>query len=140
MPQTTFKLCSICGRKGHNCRACPFPGAALVRSLKAQLRVKPAKGRKLRGTGDAAKRNKTKSTVQKTRKNHLKKKQYQKQARQSYSNTNVSSSDASKKKQKWTGPRGVGLGDMEASHLSKFRVQSSVVGVLLLLLLLRSSS
>ena len=140
MPQTTFKLCSICGRKGHNCRACPFPGAALVRSLKAQLRVKPAKGRKLRGTGDAAKRNKTKSTVQKTRKNHLKKKQYQKQARQSYSNTNVSSSDASKKKQKWTGPGGVGLGDMEASHLSKFRVQSSVVGVLLLLLLLRSSS
>ena len=46
----------------------------MVRSLKAQLRVKPAKGRKLRGTGENAKRSKTKSTVQKTRKNHMTKK------------------------------------------------------------------
>ena len=76
----------MCGTKGHNCRACPFPGAALGRSLsKHNSGARPAKGRKLHGTGDAAKRSKTKSTVQKTRKNHLKKKQYKKLARQPYS-------------------------------------------------------
>lgn len=58
MPLNCEKRCSLCGKKGHNVRACNIKGADKYRELLASQRGSNRLGsaRVLRGTGEAAKR------------------------------------------------------------------------------------
>ena len=114
MPVNQWKTCTLCGKAGHNLRACPLPGAAKFRKLLANTRSHrtATKSRTLQGTGAAA-----------ARKVHLKKPSckrpaasYKKEARKLYSGD---AKDHSKRNDRcWTGPSAPRLSSEDAAmHL-----------------------